>query len=134
LRDLEAVFGSVQRILEPSKLFMFDMLTVQGLTEDGSNGNSIVYDDGKALTVFGSNEYDYERQMHSQQVLIFKRSGDLWHRVEAKRILRAFPVQAVASLLQRSGFIIKTLLHTSLETYEPGVSRAPRVIFVAERQ
>jgi SAM-dependent methyltransferase len=134
LRDLEAVFGSVQRILEPGKLFMFDMLTVQGLTEDGSNGSGMVYDDGKTLTVFGSNEYDYERQMNTQKLLIFQRNGNFWDRSEAKRILRAFPVQAVASLLQRSGFVIKTLLHTNLETYEPGVSHAPRVIFVAERQ
>ena len=134
LRDLEAVFGSVQRILEPTKLFMFDMFTVQGLSEDGSKGNGMVYDDTKGLTVFGSNEYDYERQMHTRQLLIFQRSGDLWRRSEAKLILRAFPVQAVASLLQRSGFSIKTLLNTGLETYEPGVSRAPRVIFVAERQ
>jgi SAM-dependent methyltransferase len=134
LRDLEAVFGSVQRILEPTKLFLFDMYTVQGLTEDGINGNGMIYDDAKALTVFGSNEYDYERQMHTREFLIFQRNGDLWQRAEAKRILRAFPVQAVASLLQRSAFHIKTILNINLETYEPGVSRAPRVIFVAERQ
>jgi SAM-dependent methyltransferase len=134
LRDLEAVFGNVQRILEPGKLFMFDMSTVQGLTEDGSNSSDMVYNDPRVLTVFGSNEYDYERQMHTRQFLIFQRDGALWARAEAKRILRAFPVQAVASLLQRSGFNIKTLLNTNLEVYEPGVSRAPRVIFVAERQ
>jgi len=134
LRDLEAVFGSVQRILEPTKLFLFDMYTVQGLTEDGINGNGMVYNEPNTLTVFGSNEYDYERQMYTRQFLIFQRSSDLWQRAEAKRILRAFPIQAVASLLQRSAFNIKTILNTNLETYEAGVSRAPRVIFVAERQ
>jgi hypothetical protein len=94
----------------------------------------MLYNDPKILTVFGSNEYDYERQMHTRQFLVFQRSGELWARAEAKRILRAFPVQAVGSLLQRSGFTIKTILNTNLEIYEPGVSRAPRVIFVAERQ
>jgi SAM-dependent methyltransferase len=133
LRDLEAVFGGVQRVLEPGKLFIFDMYTVQGLTEDGLN-DGMIYNDPRFLTVFGSNEYDYERQMHTRQFIVFQRNGDLWSRVEAKRILRAFPVQAVESLLQRSGYMIKTILNTNLETYEPGVSRAPRVIFVAERQ
>jgi SAM-dependent methyltransferase len=134
LRDLEAVFGGVARILETGKLFLFDMYTVQGLTEDGVRGDGMVYNNTSNLTVFGSNEYDYERQMHTRQYLIFQRDGELWRRAEAKRVLRAFPVQAVASLLQRSGFNIRTLLTTNLEVYEPGVSRAPRVIFVAERQ
>jgi SAM-dependent methyltransferase len=133
LRDLEAVFGSAQRILEAGKLFLFDMYTVQGLTEEG-NINGMIYDDAKNLTVFGRNEYDYERQMHTREFVIFQTQGDLWRRADAKRILRAFPVQAVASLLQRSGFNIKILLNMNLEMYEPGVSRAPRVIFVAERQ
>lgn len=133
IRDLETVFGGVQRTLEQGKLFIFDMYTVQGLTEDGMS-DGMIYNDPRALTVFGSNEYDYERQMHTRQYTVFQRNGDLWARAEAKRILRAFPVQAVASLLQRSGFVIKTILNTNLEVYEPGVSRAPRVIFVAERQ
>jgi SAM-dependent methyltransferase len=133
LRDLEAVFGGVQRVLEAGKLFLFDMYTVQGLTEDGSS-DGMIYNDPKLLTVFGSNEYDYERQMHTRHFIIFQQGGDLWARAEAKRILRAFPIQAVGSLLQRSGFAIKTILNTNLDIYEPGVSRAPRVIFVAERQ
>jgi SAM-dependent methyltransferase len=134
LRDLEAVFGGVAKVLESGKLFLFDMFTVQGLTEDGVRGDGMLYDNGKTLTVFGSNEYDYERQMHTRQYLIFQRNGEAWHRAEAKRILRGFPIQAVASLLQRSGFNLRTLLNTNLDPYEPGVSRAPRVIFVAERQ
>lgn len=134
LRDLESTFSGVAKILESGKLFLFDMYTVQGLTEDGVRGDGMIYDDARNLTVFGSNEYDYERQMHTRQYLIFQQSGDLWRRQEAKRILRAFPVQAVGSLLQRAGFTLRTLLNTNLETYEPNVSRAPRVIFVAERQ
>lgn len=134
LRDLEAAFGSVARIVEPGKLFIFDMSTLQGLTEDGARGDGMIYDDGKNLTVFGSNEYDYERQMLTRQYLIFQREGELWQRAEAKRILRAFPVQAVGSLLQRAGFNLKTLLNTNLEPYEPNISQATRVIFVAERQ
>ena len=44
LRDLEAVFGNVAEILEQGKLFLFDMNTVQGLTEDGVRGDGMIYD------------------------------------------------------------------------------------------
>ncbi len=134
LRDLEIVLGGVAKLLETGKLFIFDMQTVQGLTEEGLSSDSLIYDNGISLTVFLGNEYDYERQMHTRSYTIFQREGDLWRRSQARRVLRAFPIQAVGSLLQRSGFNIRTLLNTNLEVYEPGVSRAARVIFIAERQ
>jgi hypothetical protein len=94
----------------------------------------MVHDDQSSLAVFIHNEYDYERQMQTRRYSIFQREGEAWRRDEASRILRAFPVQAVATLLQRSGFSIMAVLNPSFETFEPGVSRAPRVIFIAEKQ
>lgn len=133
LRDLETVFGNVQRTLDPGKLFLFDMLTVQGLTQDGESGDKLLHNNPQNLSVFSTSDYDYERQMQTIQYFIFQKAGGNWARSEAKRILRAFPVQAVASLLQRSGFTLRTILNTNLEIYDPGSSRAPRVIFVAEK-
>jgi SAM-dependent methyltransferase len=134
LRDLESVFTGAARILEKGKLFIFDMLTVQGLTETGVTGDNLIHNNPGRLTVVSSNDFDYERQMHTVQYLIFQREGDSWRRSEAKRILRAFPVQAVGSLLQRSGFNAGRILNANLEPYEPGISRAGRVVFVAEKQ
>lgn len=134
LRDLETAFNGVQKALEVGKLFLFDMATVQGLTEEGLAGHKLLHNDPQNLTVFTLNEFDYERQMQTIQYLIFRRQGDLWERSEAKRVLRAFPTQAIASLLQRSGFHMRAILNADLEAYEPGVSRAPRVVFVAEKQ
>lgn len=134
LRDLETVFKGVNRALGSNKLFIFDMYTIEGLTQAGLSSDSIVHDDKTALTVFAHNEYDYERQMQTRQYTIFQHDGDAWRRREATRILRAFPVQAVATLLQRSGYSIMSVLNLNFETFEPGVSRAPRVIFIAEKQ
>ncbi len=134
LRDLETAFIGVQKSLEAGKLFLFDMATVQGLTEAGLAGNKLLYNDPQNLTVFTVNDYDYERQMQTIQYLIFQQKGQLWERSEAKRILRAFPTQAVASLLQRSGFNMRAILNGDLEPYEPNTSRATRVVFVAEKQ
>ena len=134
LRDLESAFNGVQKSLESGKLFLFDMATVQGLTEAGLAGNKLLYNDPQNLTVFTVNDYDYERQMQTIQYLIFQQKGQLWERSEAKRILRAFPTQAVASLLQRSGFNMRAILNGDLEPFEPNTSRATRVVFVAEKQ
>ena len=134
LRDLEAVFKGVHRTLGSNKLFIFDMYTIEGLTQAGLSSDSMVHDDKAKLTVFARNEYDYERQMQTRQYMIFQRDGEVWQRHETTRILRAFPVQAVATLLQRSGYSNISVLNLNLETFESGVSHAPRVIFIAEKQ
>ncbi len=133
LRDLETVFATAQRILEAEKLFIFDMITVQGLSA-AATSEHLLYDDGQAVTVFSSKDYDYERQMQTINYVIFRQQDGTWKRAEAKRVLRAFPVQAIASLLQRNNFSIRTIMNNRLENYEPGVSRADRVIFFAEKQ
>lgn len=134
LRDLEAVFKGVYQVLGSNKLFIFDMYTIEGLTQAGLSSDSIIHDDKTSLMVFAHNEYDYERQMQMRRYTIFQRDGDAWQRQETTRTLRAFPVQAVAALLQRSGYSIMSVLNLDFETFEPGVSRAPRVIFIAEKQ
>ncbi len=134
LRELETVFGAVQRVLESEKLFIFDMMTVQGLTEAGMAGDDLLYDAPASLSVVATNEYDHERQMQTTHYRVFQRQGEGWQRKEARRVLRAFPVQAIGSLLQRAGFTIRRILDENLEIYEPGVSRAGRVIFIASKQ
>jgi SAM-dependent methyltransferase len=134
LRDLEAVFATAHKILEAGKLFIFDMITLQGLTQSIEDSEHLLYDAPDTLSVFSTSEYDFERQMQTLRYMIFHQQNGQWQRSEARRILRAFPVQAVASLLQRNGFQIRTILNSKLEGYEPGVSRAEKVVFVAEKQ
>ncbi|MEP6987420.1 MAG: class I SAM-dependent methyltransferase [Chloroflexota bacterium] len=133
LRDLETVFATAQRILESGKMFIFDLMTVQGLSAVGSS-EQMLFDDGQNVTVFNSKDYDFERQVQTINYTIFRQQDGTWKRTEAKRVLRTFPVQAVASLLQRNNFSIRTIMNNRLENYEPGVSRADRVIFFAEKQ
>ncbi len=134
LRDLETVFATAYRILESGKLFIFDLMTIQGLSAAGSTSEQLLHDDGQNVTVFSAKDYDYERQMQTVNYVIFRQQNGNWNRSEARRVLRTFPVQAVASLLQRNKFNIRTIMNNRLETYEPGVSRADRVIFFAEKQ
>jgi SAM-dependent methyltransferase len=132
LRDLEAVFRSVHTILNPGKLFIFDLHTLQGLAQMGLEGMTLLRD-LPDLTVFTSSDYDHERQVNERRYLVFQRAGDAWTRAEATRALRAFPAQAVATLLQRCGFQANHVLDLNFDSFEPGVSRAARIIFVAEK-
>jgi SAM-dependent methyltransferase len=133
LSDLEAVFKSVRGVLGANKLFIFDMQTVEGLAKASMAGERIVYDNPEQLTVFARSEYDYERQLQTTDYTIFRAVNGAWQRSQAKIVLRAFAVQAVAALLQRSGFTVNHVLGANLEQYEVGVSRAPRVFFYARK-
>jgi len=131
LRDLEAVFASVARVLSREKLFVFDLHTIEGLAQrDQASGIVQNRDD---LTVIQQNAFDYERQVSTNEYLIFQRAGSAWQRQQASRTLRGFPIQVVSALLQRAGFGIMALLNTRLEPIDAVAMREPRVIFFARK-
>lgn len=133
LRELETAIGQVKNVLGQQKWFIFDMTTLQGLVTNHLQGDKIVYDDD-SLTVFASSALDYERQIQTIRYIIFQQNGNMWQRSEAHRTLRAYPIQGIASLLQRSGFIVKFVLDDHYERYEPTNLDVKHVIFMAEKQ
>ena len=132
LRDLELVCQMARSVLEPNKMFVFDMHTIQGLTERGQIGQRLVYEDAAVMTTT-INNYDHDRQMLQKRYVIFQREGELWRRGEVRRILRGYPVQAMATLLQRSGLELTAIVNADFEPFDISVSRAERVIFFARK-
>lgn len=132
LRDLEAVFNVAMRLLEPGKLFIFDLHTIEGLAERGRTNTGVLYEDS-TLNVFAESDFDYERQASTSRYIIFRNQDGAWQREVATQTLRGFPVQAVAALLQRCGFTLTSLLNNSFETFDPAASRANRVFFFAQK-
>lgn len=131
LRDLEAVFQGVANILAEGRFFVFDMQTVQGLAEQGTMSEQRIHED-QDLVAFSRSRYDFERQICMVECDVFVRhENTLWKRVQARRVLRAFPVQAVASLLRRHNFDILKVLDTNLEDFT--ASGASGVIFIAKK-
>lgn len=133
INDLRSVFENVNRILKPSKLFIFDMFTIEGILERFQRGDQLAHSKPDSI-VFSTNLFDYDKQVHQRNYLIFKKQGDLWKRSGATRILRAYPVQAIAALLQRTGFKLSSVLNTNFERHDPNVSGTLQVIFIAEKQ
>lgn len=133
LRELEQVMGAVHGALGPGKLFIFDLHTTEGLLSGAGDGERLLLDEA-LLLVLERSAVDYERQVQSRHYTIFSGSGAHWQRSEAQRILRAYPVQAVMSLLKRCGFAVNHVLDTRLNPVEPGAPGAQRVILITQKQ
>lgn len=135
LKDLEATFKSVYRVLKANKWFIFDMYTIEGLVERTRTGDKLVHED-ENLTIFTNNTFDYERQTQNRRFIIYRRqpADDAWIRQEGQRILRAYPVQGLSGLLQRCGYSVEHILNTNLTPYRPGNVGTTRVIIIAQKR
>lgn len=131
LRELEGVFASVYRCLNPGKLLIFDLHTIEGLAKNGA-ANEFVYDSDE-LVVFAANRFDYERLASVSEYTIFERSGHAWQRASSVRTRRGFPIQVVSALLTRTGFGIMALLDDQLSPVDVASTQAARVVFFAQK-
>ena len=131
LRDLETVFARAYSTLSPGRMFIFDLKTMEGLVSAGLKGDTFLYN-APDMAVFSSGEFDYERHTLNTAFDIFMQDVDAtWERQQAERLQRAFPVQAIATLLRRQKFDVIAVIDTNFQTYNLGTSSAPRVIFFA---
>jgi len=134
LRELEEVFQRVFQILKQDKLFAFDLRTIEGLIQLSllSDGDALLHDND-GLTIFTQDEFDYERQIQRRKYHIFRQVDDYWQRAMASRTQRAYPIQAITALLQRTGFEVEHVLNEQLQLHTQGES-ATRVIIVGRKR
>lgn len=135
LRDLEHSFNVVHNCLADDKLFIFDMYTIAGLADLASQGQRFEYESASA-SVFIEQSFDYERSQYTGRRVIFQQdeNDDRFIRFESQQVLRAFPIQALLSLLQRCNYTVQTVLNTDLSPYQPGKEQSPRVIIMAQKR
>jgi SAM-dependent methyltransferase len=131
LRDLESVFRQVHESLIPGKLFFFDLRTIKGLAQDG-NADQVVFDNGEDTLIVARHSFNYETLLRTTQYTVLRYPDDMgWQRAEETHNLRGFPVQAVISLLGKTGF---KLLQTLTTDFEPAEGRdAEQLIFVTSQ-
>lgn len=131
IRDIQTVFNTAHEKLKPGKPFIFDLHTIAGLTKRGTAGDEILHD-STDVTMFASNTYDYERQTSTSSYMTFAHDGeDMWNRLDATRVLRAFPLQAIVALLQRRvGFEKVSVMTTRFRPYDLRLD-ADRVVIAA---
>jgi SAM-dependent methyltransferase len=132
LRDLESVFRLAHAALVPGKLFIFDIQTIHGLATD-IHTDHVVFDNKADAMIIAHDSFNFENLALTRQYTILRytdRTG--WQRAEETHILRGYPIQAVVSLLGKTGF---KLIRTILPDLSPadGQPDAAKLIFVATR-
>lgn len=133
LNDFGLVFQGVQKLLPSGRWFIFDLFTLEGLTTRGQTGSSVVFDNKADLVLFNRSSYDFERQACTIDYTFFQQKNSSWARGDAQRVLRGFPIQAVAGLLGRSGLQLLNVINMNFEKFEPGISSAQRVFFIVKK-
>jgi len=134
VRDLETALKQVSGILASGRFFIFDMYTIEGLAQRGMVEEERLYD-AEDLTVFVHRHYDYDRQLSTLDYDVFTRQQtNGWNRAKTKRVLRAYPLLALATLIRRTEFEIVALLDTQLNVVDASNPKASRVVFVLKKQ
>jgi SAM-dependent methyltransferase len=133
IKEVRAVFESAFRILNGGQLFFFDSYTLEGLTRRGEAGHVLVHD-SDGVMMFSRNTFDYERQLAIRNHTTFIQGADgTWLRQDTTRVVRAFPVQVIAGLLQRVGFESIQVTTPTMAPVAPTNITEERVIFVARK-
>lgn len=132
IRELEKAFKHIHTMLRDDRWLVFDMYTIEGLVARNQAGYNLEHDED-GLTIFESNRFDYEKSIQYREYIIFREETQGWQRVEAQRSLRAYPIQALTALVQRSGFAVQHVLNVDMSPHKPGNS-TPRVIIFASKK
>jgi SAM-dependent methyltransferase len=132
IRDLENMFKQVHQALAPGKLFIFDAMTIQGLAKSGTR-DQVLFDNSNDTMIVTRDAFNYEALQLNRQYIILRSGEGGWKRADESHILRGYPVQAIVSLLTKSGFKLRQTMTTNLEPAD-NQKDADQFIFVATRE
>jgi SAM-dependent methyltransferase len=133
LRELEQTFAQINRTLEPSKLFIFDMRTIRGLANDLGDCDTVTHDNGHSLMLVIRNRFSYETLSSTRHYIVFQQQGLKWDRADETHVERGYPTQAVVAMLQRTGFEVAATLSPDMGPFDMQQDPYGRVVFVAQK-
>lgn len=131
LRELEQTFGRVFRVLEPQRMFVFDAWTIQGLATLFGSRDEVYHDNATNLTVVQRHQFSYETLSVTTHMMIFQQERMVWQRQDEIHTLRAFPIQGIRAMLERTGFAPPTVVTTDMRPFDPGDPSVGRVLIYA---
>ncbi len=133
VRDLEKVFQRANWGLEVGKVFLFDLHTIRGLSENIGD-KSEIYHDSNDLFVVIDNQFDYETSSLWQYYkFFFRQPGSDFIRGEEEHILRGYPYRAIVGMLQRSGFQVQNAINLNFRPFDITTDKTGRVVIIAEK-
>jgi SAM-dependent methyltransferase len=131
LRELEQTFARVFNMLDEQRMFVFDAWTIQGLASLFGNRDEVYHDNETNLTIVQRHRFSYETLSVTTHIMIFHQEHMAWQRNDEVHTLRAFPIQGIRAMLERTGFAPPIVLTTDLQPFDPADPAMGRVIFYA---
>jgi len=134
IRDLESVFQMANRALGVDKMLLFDLATISGLANQWGNGDQVLFDDPDALTLVVCSRFSYETLASTRAYIMYRHDGECWLREDETHVFRGYALQAVGTLLQRTGFAVQSVLNPDLTPFDPYEDRSGRAIVIAAKE
>jgi len=129
IKDLQEAFQNAYQALKPGGFFIFDMNTIFGLAVEWMQAKTYVQNEADDFIEIHRQEYDYENQIATMHITIFKQQGELWERIDEAHHERGYPIADLQYLLTQMGFEISGM-YGSLRKRTEVNTNSPRVWFI----
>lgn len=132
IKAVQAVLASAHDALRPEKPLIFDLYTIEGLIKQTDISHQKLYEDANVMLLCDTH-YDYERGAATYQYTAFqKQANSHWTRQDLTQVRRGYPLQAIMTLLKRTGYGHITILNEQLKPIS-SPNNQHRVIIVAHK-
>lgn len=133
LRELEQTFKAVGKVLDLSKLFVFDARTIRGLATDLGDSDCVYFDNGHNLMVVIRNQFSFETLSNTRHYSIYRQANMVWSRQDEIHVERGYPTQGITAMLERTGFQVAAVLTPEMSTFDMQRDEHGRAIFIAQK-
>jgi SAM-dependent methyltransferase len=132
IKDLHETFINAYTALKPGGVFIFDMNTIYGLAVDWMRQETYVQNETDDFIEYHKHEFDYENQIATVEITVFKKAGDFWERFVEIHRERGYPVADLQFLLSEVGFEILGM-YGHLSKRSELFASSPRVWFTVRK-
>jgi len=132
VNDLQETLQGVYNALRPGGTFIFDMNTIYGLAVVWMQEETYVQKDSDDFIEIHRQSFDYENEIATMLITVFKRKRRLWERIDEVHQERGYPLADIQLLLLKNGFEIAGM-YGNLSNRTDVHTTTPRVWFAARK-
>jgi SAM-dependent methyltransferase len=132
IKDLQEAFKNAYDALRAGGYYIFDMNTIYGLAVDWMRQETYIQNEADDVMEIHRQYFDYENQVATMEITIFKLRDDLWERIDEVHRERGYPIADLQFLLNETGFTIAGM-YGNLKKRTDVQQTSPRVWFAARK-
>ncbi len=132
IKDLQEAFQNAYNALRSGGYYIFDMNTIYGLAVDWMRQETYIQNEADDFMEIHRQYFDYENQVATMEITIFKQREDLWERIDEVHRERGYPIADLQFLLHETGFTIAGM-YGNLKKRTDVQQTSPRVWFAGRK-